>query len=46
MKKPTVERVRLRATRALLQLHGMTPAPLRVPIINLTLEGIDEEMGE
>lgn len=34
--------VRLRATRALLLLHGMTPAPLRVPIIDLTLE----ELGE
>src|SRR5579872_2697650 len=34
--------VRLRATRALLMLHGMRPAPLRMPIIDLTLE----ELGE
>ena len=34
--------VRLRATRALLLLHGMTPGPLRMPIIDLTLE----ELGE
>ena len=38
--------VRLRATRALLLLHGMHPAPLKIPIIDLTLEGIDEELGE
>jgi HEAT repeat protein len=38
--------VRLRATRALLLLHGMHPAPLKIPMIDLTLEGIDEEMGE
>jgi HEAT repeat protein len=35
-------RVRLRATRALLLLHGMRPAPLRIPVIDLTLE----ELGE
>jgi HEAT repeat protein len=34
--------VRLRATRALLMLRGMRPAPLRMPIIDLTLE----ELGE
>jgi len=34
--------VRLRATRALLLLHGMTPGPLKIPIIDLTLE----ELGE
>ncbi len=34
--------VRLRATRALLLLHGMRPAPLKIPIIDLTLE----ELGE
>jgi len=34
--------VRLRATRALLLLHGMRPAPLRIPIIDLTLD----ELGE
>jgi len=34
--------VRQRATRALLQLHGLTPAPLRLPTIDLTLE----ELGE
>jgi HEAT repeat protein len=38
--------VRLRATRALLLLHGMTPAPLKIPIIDLTLESLDEELGE
>lgn len=37
-----VPQVRLRATRALLLLHGMTPAPLKTPIIDLTLE----ELGE
>jgi HEAT repeat protein len=41
-----VPQVRLRATRALLLLSGMTPAPLKIPIIDLTLEGIDEELGE
>jgi HEAT repeat protein len=35
--------VRLRATRALLLLHGMPAAPIRTPIIDLTLE---EELGE
>jgi HEAT repeat protein len=34
--------VRLRATRALLLLHGMHPAPLRIPIIDLTLDGLEE----
>ncbi len=34
--------VRLRATRALLLLHGMRPAPLRMPIIDFT----GEELGE
>ncbi len=34
--------VRLRATRALLILHGMQPAPLSMPIIDFTLE----ELGE
>jgi HEAT repeat protein len=34
--------VRLRATRALLSLHGMRPAPLKIPIIDLTRE----ELGE
>ena len=34
--------VRLRATRALLLLHGMRPAPLKIPTIDLTLE----ELGE
>jgi HEAT repeat protein len=34
--------VRLRATRALLLLHGMQPAPLKIPTIDLTLE----ELGE
>lgn len=34
--------VRLRATRALLLLHGMRPAPLKIPIIDLTRE----ELGE
>src|SRR5690348_2682593 len=39
--------VRLRATRALLLLHGMQPAPLRIPIIDLTLEKLGEEgLGE
>jgi HEAT repeat protein len=34
--------VRLRATRALLLLRGMAPGPLKMPIIDLTLE----ELGE
>jgi len=34
--------VRLRATRALLLLHGMQPGPLKIPTIDLTLE----ELGE
>lgn len=34
--------VRLRATRALLLLHGMRPAPLKIPIIDLTREELDE----
>lgn len=34
--------VRLRATRALLLLHGMQPAPLRIPIIDLTLDELEE----
>lgn len=34
--------VRQRATRTLLLLHGMTPGPLRLPTIDLTLE----ELGE
>jgi HEAT repeat protein len=34
--------VRLRASRALLLFHGMQPAPLRTPIIDLTLD----ELGE
>jgi len=34
--------VRLRATRALLLLHGMTPGPLKMPIIDFT----GEELGE
>jgi len=34
--------VRLRATRALLLLHGMRPAPLRIPIIDLTLDELEE----
>ena len=34
--------VRLRATRALLLLHGMRPAPLRIPIIDLTLDRLEE----
>jgi len=34
--------VRLRATRALLMLHGIPPGPLRMPIIDFTLE----ELGE
>ena len=37
-----VAQVRLRATRALLMLHGLTPGPLKIPIIDLTLE----ELGE
>jgi len=35
--------VRQRATRALLLLHGMQPAPLRIPIIDLTLENLEED---
>jgi HEAT repeat protein len=34
--------VRLRATRALLLLHGLQPPPLRTPIIDLTLEDLGE----
>ncbi len=34
--------VRLRATRTLLMLHGITPGPLRMPIIDFTRE----ELGE
>jgi HEAT repeat protein len=34
--------VRLRATRTLLLLHGVTPGPLRMPIIDLTLEDLGE----
>jgi HEAT repeat protein len=34
--------VRQRATRALLLLHGMQPLPLRIPIIDLTLEDLGE----
>ncbi len=34
--------VRLRATRALLLLHGMTPGPLRLPIIDFTSEDLEE----
>ena len=34
--------VRQRATRALLLLHGMEPSPLKLPVIDFTLE----EMGE
>lgn len=37
-----VPQVRMRATRALLMLHGMQPPPLRIPTIDLTLE----ELGE
>lgn len=33
-----VPQVRLRATRALLILHGLEPGPLKVPIIDLTLD--------
>ncbi len=34
--------VRQRATRALLLLHGLRPAPLRIPIIDLTLDELEE----
>lgn len=34
--------VRLRATRALLLLHGLDPGPLKMPIIDLTSEGLQE----
>ncbi len=34
--------VRLRATRALLMLHGIHPGPLRLPVVDIT----SEELGE
>ena len=34
--------VRLRATRALLLLHGMQPPPLKIPVIDLTREDLEE----
>lgn len=34
--------VRQRATRTLLLLHGMTPAPLTLLIIDITLEELEE----
>ena len=34
--------VRLRATRALLILHGVEPGPLKIPIIDLTLDEFDD----
>jgi len=37
-----VAQVRLRATRALLMLHGLTPGPLKIPVIDLTLEDLGE----
>jgi HEAT repeat protein len=38
----TSANVRQRATRTLLLLHGMQPAPLTLPVIDLTLEDLGE----